>query len=236
MNGDRARYLSERRPDVHQSRPWSPFGYVSAKLRRFIAELLAETAIPPGGRVVDYGCAESPYAGLLPTGAVYVGADIEGNPRADVILQPDGSVPLPDASVDVVLSTQVLEHVTDPGLYLAECTRLLRPGGSLVLTTHGIMFRHPDPEDYWRWTCDGLARIVRDAGLEVVEVRGTIGLLASAVMLFQWGAAVRMPGWLARPFIVVCQALMAAVDKVESEATKRNDALVLGVRAVRPTA
>jgi len=234
MNGDGPSYLSERRPDVFQSRPWSPFAFVNLKLRRLIAELLTETAIPPGATVVDYGCAQSPYVGLLPASTQYIGADIEGNPEAAVILRPDGSVPLPDGSTDVVLSTQVLEHVIDPALYLAECARLLRPGGSLVLTTHGIMFRHPDPEDYWRWTCDGLARIVQDAGFEVVQIRGAIGLLASAVMLFQWGAAVRMPGWLARPFIVVCQALMALVDRFESEDAKKHDALVLGIRAVRP--
>ena len=55
-------------------------------------------------------------------------------------------------SFDAVLSTQVLEHVADPGALPAERFRVLRPGGRLLLSTHGIFVYHPDPDDYWRWT------------------------------------------------------------------------------------
>jgi SAM-dependent methyltransferase len=233
MSPASATYLAERRADVHQAAPWSPFSYVHRKLTRLIADLLAGAPVPAAPRVVDYGCANKPYGALLPAGADHVGADLAGNPNADVLLAPDGSVPLPSGSADIVLSTQVLEHVADPALYLRECARLLRPGGSLVLTTHGIMFRHPDPEDFWRWTGDGLARIVEEAGLEVVETRGALGLMAAAVFLFQWGTCVRLPAWLRHPYVVVCQGLIALADRLSSEESKKHDALVIGVRALK---
>ena len=236
MTAEPAPYLAARRADVHQAAPWSPFSYVHRKLTRLIADLLAGAPVPAAPQVVDYGCAQKPYAAILPAGAVHVGVDLAGNPVADVALERDGSVPLPDGSADIVLSTQVLEHVTDPVLYLRECARLLRPGGSLVLTTHGIMFRHPDPEDFWRWTGDGLSRIVREAGLEVVETRGALGLMAAAVFLFMWGTCVRLPAFIRHPYVIVFQALIAIADRLSSEASKQHDALVIGVRAVKPAA
>ena len=71
------------------------------------------------------------------------------------------------AEYDCVLSTQVLEHVEDPQGYLEECHRVLTPGGHLVLTTHGLFEDHACPYDYWRWTADGLKRLVGGVGLEV---------------------------------------------------------------------
>jgi SAM-dependent methyltransferase len=214
--------------------PWSPFAYVAVELRHLIAELLEGAEISARERVVDYGCAEGPYAALIPAGAIHVRVDLAGNPDADVALRPDGSVPLADGSADVVLSTQVLEHVADPAAYLAECARLLRPGGSLVLTTHGIMYEHPDPTDYWRWTSDGLALIVAQAGFEIVELRGAVGLVAAALQLLQDGLRAHLPGLLHPPVVLMFQALIAIADRLSSERSKIHNALVFGVRAIRP--
>ena len=215
------------------TKPWSPYAYMNRKLRGLIAGLLVEAAAPGGGRIIDFGCADAPYAELLPPGMTHIGVDLEGNPDADVTLAPDGSVPLPDGSADVVLSTQVLEHVDDPAAYLAECARLLCPGGSLVLTTHGIMYFHPDPVDYWRWTGDGLRKLVADAGFDVVEVRGVLGLVAAALLLVQDGIGQHIPRLLHRPFVVIFQALIAAADRLSSDESRRHNAFVFGVRAVR---
>ncbi len=128
--------------------------------------------MPRAATVLDFGCADLPYRDAFGADVDYLAADLPGNARANVTIADDGTVDVEDASVDVVLSTQVLEHVTDPTLYLRECERVLRPGGRLLLTTHGTMFYHPDPVDYWRWTSAGLRKAVTDAGLEVDALRG----------------------------------------------------------------
>lgn len=191
-------------------------------------------AVSPGSRLLDYGCAERPYRSLFGPAIDYVGADLEGNATADVRLNGDGSVPLPDAQFDVILSTQVLEHVADPALYLSECHRLLKPGGTLVITTHGIMFYHPDPVDYWRWTSAGLGRILTSAGLCSVEIRGIMGLAPTAVQLFQHATISKVPARLRRPYLAVSQALVAFLDRPYSEESRAADALVLAARAQRP--
>lgn len=46
-----------------------------------------------------------------------------------------GSLPLPDASVDLIMSRSVFEHLTDPGPVYHEFARVLRPGGRIVFLT-----------------------------------------------------------------------------------------------------
>ena len=137
------------------------------------------------GRLLDYGCGGSPYARVLPQFFPYVRADIAPGDGIDLVLHPNGSLPdEPAGSYDAVLSTQVLEHVPDPDRYLAEAWRLLRPGGALVLSTHGFFPEHGCPHDYYRWTGYGLERAVREAGFVVEEsYKLTTGLRASIYLL-----------------------------------------------------
>jgi SAM-dependent methyltransferase len=228
-----AAYLEDRGPDVHQTSLRAPFGIVARRLRAVVGDLVTEAALPAGAVVVDYGCADMPYRDLLP-GVDYRGVDLPGNPKATVELTADGRVPLPDGTADLVLSTQVLEHVRDPRLYLEECARLLRPGGTLVLSTHGIMYLHRDPTDYWRWTCDGLALVVEDAGLEVGEVRGVLGLAGAALQLLQPVIVRRLPRPLRVGVVALFQVLIASTERVTSEVGRRENGLVLAVRATKP--
>lgn len=229
---EQQRYLSERGPDVQRTSLSSPFAHVARQLRALVRDLVATAGPLEGRTVVDYGCADAPYRDLV-DGATYIGVDLPGNPLATVELSPDGTVPLEDGCADVVLSTQVLEHVVDPALYLAECARLLRPGGQLVLSTHGIMYLHRDPTDYWRWTCDGLRETVERAGLEVAEVRGVLGLVGASLQLLLAGLGQRAPRALRPPLVVVFQLLIRLADRVTSEEARRENGLVLAVRAVK---
>lgn len=102
-------------------------------------------------RVLDLGCADGAITpAYLESGASHVvGVDISDaaiakaaatNPHPDRITflaSKKAEIPLPDASVDVIVAYDVFEHVADvPGL-LAECKRILAPGGKLLLGTWG---------------------------------------------------------------------------------------------------
>jgi SAM-dependent methyltransferase len=136
------------------------------------------------GRLLDYGSGGSPYRVLFPDVSSYEAADITPGPRVTMPLSTDGSVPSGDATFDVVLSTQVLEHVPDPHRYLREAFRVLRPGGTMLVTTHGLYIEHGCPFDFHRWTAVGLAAAAARAGFEVTRAsklvagpRGSIHLL-----------------------------------------------------------
>lgn len=143
-----------------------------------------KTATSEPLRVLDYGAGSSPYRSLFPE-CQYLRADIASTPSTksgeargrdevypapDYIISPDGRVPHESNSVDLVLSTQALEHVREPGIYLSEAFRLLKPGGRLFLTTHGSWHDHGDPYDFWRWTAYGLKYELEKAGFEVLSM------------------------------------------------------------------
>jgi SAM-dependent methyltransferase len=210
-----------------------PLAYIIRELRAAYAALVHELDLPDGSRVVDYGCADLPYRDLFGPRLSYIGADLPGNPDAGIEIRPDGTLPIPDGDVDAVVSSQVLEHVADPALYLSECERVLRPGGKLLLSTHGIMVYHRDPVDYWRWTGEGLQRIVAQAGLRVVSFEGVMGLAATGLQLFQDGTHHRVPRPCRRLYFSVMQNLVAAFDR-QSPASRAENALVFALIAVKP--
>ena len=186
--------------------------------------------------MLDYGCADVPYRPFFGPDVDFVAADLPGNPHATLLLRDDGTVPAPDGAFDAVLSTQVLEHVVDPALYLRECHRVLRPGGRLLLSTHGTFVYHPDPVDLWRWTCGGLQEAVRRTGFEIDRFEGVLGLAGTGVQLLQDSVYTSVPPRL-RPVLGVCaQFLIGVVDRLQSDDSRRLNALVFALVARKPAA
>jgi SAM-dependent methyltransferase len=228
------RFHASRPDDLRAFRPWHRLAHIIRVLPEGLEDLSRDLHVPPGGRVLDYGCADVPYRHFFAEDADYVAADLPGNPHAVVEIESDGTVPLPDESVDAVVSTQVLEHVSDPAVYLSECFRLLRPGGRMLLSTHGMMVYHPDPVDYWRWTCSGLQRAVTEAGFEVARFEGIMGLLATGIQLVQDATYYKLPRPLRPLLALVLQSLITVSDRLQSRESKRLNALVFALVAVKP--
>ena len=109
--------------------------------RRFLLE-----RVQAGERVLDVGCGEGRFAAeLARVGARVVGVDVaqeplrrarERDPQLDLRLTPPlGEWELEDASFDAVWAGEVIEHVADTAAWLSEIRRVLRSGGSLLLST-----------------------------------------------------------------------------------------------------
>jgi ArsR family transcriptional regulator len=84
-------------------------------------------------------------------------------------------VPIPAASIDVVLLSQALHHADEPAAVLAEARRILRPGGRLVvldLRKHDETWVHAKLGDKWLgFADDELKQLMSEAGFVDVEVR-----------------------------------------------------------------
>lgn len=232
---DEARFLDVPRSHLHRPHRGHPLAHIIRALHDALARLIDELPLAGGATVVDYGCADMAYRELFGDDVLYVGVDLPGNSAAQLEIRPDGTLPLGDGTADAVFSSQVLEHVADPTLYLSECERVLRPGGALLLSTHGIMVYHRDPVDYWRWTGEGLRRVVFQAGLRIVRFEGVMGLASTGLQLFQDGTYQRVPRPLQRCYLAIMQGLVAALDR-QSRASRAENALVFALVAVKPPA
>ena len=84
---------------------------------------------------------------------------------------------------DGAICTEVLEHVPDPSLLLRELHRVIRPGGTAVLSIPFVFKYHADPIDAIRLTPPGLRRELERAGFSVVFTAG-IGARPVALLLF----------------------------------------------------
>lgn len=185
--------------------------------------------------LVDYGCGTMPYRQLFESyTSKYYGADIKGNPVAEVEIQSNGSLNISDDFATVVLSTQVLEHVTCPKSYLAECYRILKPGGRLVLSTHGYWVYHPCPTDFWRWTGQGLQKIIQEAGFEIERFEGLMGMPATSLQLFQDSICPHLPRVIRIPLRLIIQQLISLIDYFEPADSKQKDACVFITVACKP--
>ncbi|MFN2468570.1 MAG: class I SAM-dependent methyltransferase [Gaiellaceae bacterium] len=138
-------------------------------------------------RLLDVGCGAKPYHPFFaPLASEYVGVD-PVHPGAEL----KGTVedlPVPDASFDVVLCNQVLEHCADPALAVRELRRVTAPGGRVLASTHGVMAYHPSPEDLWRWTHAGLERLFEQNGdwstLGVAPGAGTAACVTTVLSMY----------------------------------------------------
>ena len=202
--------LRRRRPD----RLWDPTGYPLAVLRRAIEVEVCALDLPSGARVLDFGCGVQPYRSVFGPEVHYIGADLPGNDEADVQIN-DGVVDLPEESIDLVISTQVLEHVGDPDAYLNECRRVLRPGGRLLLTTHGVMFYHPHPTDHWCWTTDGLTSVITRARLGPTSLNPLLGAVPVGLWLIMMNLQAKLPPGLRHVVVSMFNLAIRWTDKVD---------------------
>jgi SAM-dependent methyltransferase len=200
----------------------------------------AARTVPQRSRVLDVGAGEAPYAELF-AHTDYVTLDWEGSLHpgaraADVTASAD-AIPLPDASFDVVVLTQVLEHVRRPGSVLAEIARVLRPGGRLLATVPFVWELHEEPHDYWRFTPYALAALLEDAGLEAVAIEprsDSLSALAQLMTNVAWSLHVEGMSTQAAQAANTLRALAGEVARLAPLDARRVLPLGFTIEARRP--
>lgn len=94
-------------------------------------------------------------------------------------------LPFKDASVDVVVAESLLEHVKNPEAVVKEIYRVLKPGGTIYITTPFIIGFHSSPDDYYRWTYSGLRILFKD--FKEIELGSAVGpTVAFTYILREW--------------------------------------------------
>lgn len=107
---------------------------------------------------------------ILSTKWGYVGFDIKHGPAVDVVIEP---YRIPEewcGKFDIVLSSQVVEHVPEIWKYIWNIRELMKDKDSICfITTPNTIEYHPYPVDCWRLWPDGMRALLGYANLKVLE-------------------------------------------------------------------
>lgn len=146
--------------------------------------------VPPGGRLLDYGCGSGRFAakmrdrGWNAFGMDFSAHAAESARRNFGLTVIHGDLPhpdVPDGSLDAITLRAVLEHVHDPGRLLRLACAALKPGGHLFVSVPNLggwgfgafgaaWFPLDLPRHLSHFTPDTLSRTVRASGFEVETV------------------------------------------------------------------
>lgn len=176
---------------------------LSTKLTRVTLDRFVQ-AHATSARTLDIGAQNGPYAAFFPNRVALdvrhgLGVQILGDAQA---------LGLADGTFDVVLCTEVLEHLPEPQRAIDEMFRVLKPGGTVLLTTRFLFPIHDAPHDYFRFTKYGLRHLLRHFEiLELHEEADSVGTLAILLQRLGMqaqtiGGAPMRAGWLIAAHIV----------------------------------
>ena len=130
--------------------------------------------IPPANeRALDLGGGAGELREpLINLGYSYVNVDLSPS-GADAVVGDAHALPFADASFELVVSSDSLEHFHTPLVALKEVHRVLTPGGMLVVW---VPFMHPfHSSDYYRYTPLGIRHLMESAGLQVESLEAPLG-------------------------------------------------------------
>lgn len=196
-------------------------------VRKSILDAVTRHKKDLSGVLLDVGCGQMPYKSLLKRTENedggwddYIGLDLEVNPIHDN--QPDltwdgRNIPMGDETVESILLTEVLEHVPEPAGVLDEISRVLKPGGVVLVTVPFLFPLHEVPYDYYRYTPFALSRLAEDAGFAVEELEALGGWDASlALMIGLWLRRRKMSRWLKLCFAAVLYPIYCWLLRAEA--------------------
>ena len=126
------------------------------------------------GVLLDFGCGSKPYKDLFVNIEQYIGIDFENGAHdhnsENIDLFYDGKrIPFEDNKFDAILTTQVLEHVSNIDDTLAEIRRVLKPNGKVLISLPFVWPEHEMPFDYRRYTAIGIEEVLHRHKLTTIS-------------------------------------------------------------------
>ena len=188
---NRLRFNADLRdsPDLYRFSP-STYGRYRES-NRFIARHAS-------GKVLDVGCGDMSFRSMVVACAdEYDGLDVDRrNPDVKYIGDVQNMHMIAAERYDTVLCLELLEHVSQPSIALSEISRVMRPGGRLIISVPHLSRLHEEPNDYYRYTKYGLRFLLEQAGFNVVEVvprAGVVSFLGHQVSTVILGLSWHLP-------------------------------------------
>lgn len=215
--------------------------------RKGLAKHISELAVHITGKTLDIGCGSKPYMSLYKS-SEYVGLEIDtpenrSSKNADYFY--DGEhFPFDDASFDSIVANEVFEHVFNPAQFLTETARVLKPGGTVLMTMPFVWDEHEQPYDFARYSSFGIRSLLEQNGFSIVEQRKStddIRVIFQLLNTYIFKKTVTKNGWLNVLLTMTLMAPFNILGELLSFITPRNadlylDNIVLAQKSEAPHA
>ena len=186
------------------------------------------TTIPAfKGNVLDVGCGQSPYKFLLnPTQTKYFGVDIVDAEKfdysnSDITPFNGEDIPFEDEKFEGLICTEVLEHVQHYQKLIDEMYRVMKTGGTGIVTIPWSARYHYIPYDFFRYTPSSLKTMfskfseakIKNRGTDIVNIANKVivlwfrNLLPSQI--WKW---IFVPVWIALSPILIAVVFIAHIS------------------------
>lgn len=142
-----------------------PYTWTSRENIRLLAE-----KIKPKSTILDVGAGPQWAKSYFEkNNHKYLACDVEQSRFSKIqdFFVVDEHLPIPDRSIDVLISNSVLEHLRNPSIALSEYHRVLKPKGVLYLQTNFLYQEHGNPHDYLRFTLEMIQILVTENGFKI---------------------------------------------------------------------
>jgi SAM-dependent methyltransferase len=187
--------------------------------------------IKEGDSIFDIGCGNKPYEAYIRkiTGKTskYRGCDIvqSSKQKVDIVCEAT-HITEQSESYDVVLCTQVIEHVFEHHKIFEEAYRLLKPGGLFIVSSALVWQLHEEPYDFYRFTLYGFRELLTAAGFAIKYGKHSGGQWAAFGQMFLHIASIsfrnkilrKLFNFLCIPMILFCNLFFTWLDKKVNDA------------------
>lgn len=147
--------------------------------------------IKEGDKVFDIGCGNKPFESYIryltheKATDSYLGCDVvqSSEHKVDIICEAT-NIPVDSSQYNIVLCTQVIEHVFDHSKIFEEAYRLLKSDGIFIVSSNFVWRMHEVPYDYYRFTRFAFESLLTKSGFEILEEKANGGKWSVLGQLF----------------------------------------------------
>ncbi|MHC1740430.1 MAG: methyltransferase domain-containing protein [Anaerolineaceae bacterium] len=191
---------------------------------KFLNELVK--AMPKNALILDVGAGHGDFADIF-AGKNYYSLDIVPYAEVDLVCDLGQTIPFMPDTFDAVVLMNVLEHVFENRGLIKNISKIIKPGGKVIITVPFLLKVHQAPFDFSRYTPYYLAATAEEVGFKVTTLCGyydTLYLLNESLgNLWQYSIQSRPPlqRFLARGLVFVIQRLINLLGKFSEKGAIR---------------